>query len=183
MCMGETLAEVVEVSVTTWTVVGFFAAAFYILMLIVQDDTRILAWTFVACGWAMTFFSFVFEKKLISIRNSFAPKTFLDAIGADTDGKERVIVRKASELTSLIQEDPSLPAWCHLDPSTYNLEKRGPWMKYFFGCAPNRQQLLFWGQQEGPELHILLLRLTLLFNGMYFAVILVTFGPAANKTF
>ena len=37
--------------------------------------------------------------------------------------------------------------------------------------------------QEGPDLHILLLRLTLLFNGLYTAVILVTFGPAAYKTF
>ena len=32
-------------------------------------------------------------------------------------------------------------------------------------------------------MHILILRVTLLFNGLYTAVILVTFGPAAYKTF
>jgi len=178
--MGETLAEVVEVSITTWAVMGGLAAAFYILMLIVKDDSRILGWTMVACAWFISTFNYVFEKKLLKIRNSFVPLPFLEAIGSSQNGG---IKRRASELTALIQDDPTLPQWCNIDPSNYNIETRGPWMKFFFGCAPNRQQLLFWGQQEGPDLHILLLRIILLFNGLYTAVMLVTFGPKAYKDF
>ena len=77
MCMGETLAEVVEVSVPTWACMGALATAFYVIMLVVEDDTRILAWFMLSCGWAVTVFNFIFEKKLIHIRDSFAPVSFL----------------------------------------------------------------------------------------------------------
>ena len=56
-------------------------------------------------------------------------------------------------------------------------------MKYWLGAAPNRQQLLFWAQQNGPDFHILMFRITLLFNGLYTAVMAVTFIPGAYKEF
>jgi hypothetical protein len=92
MCMGETLAEVVEVSVTTWAAMGVLAGLFYILMLLVNDDNRILSWTMVGCGWAVTCFNYVFERKLVSIRNAFAPAAFLKAI--ETRGRAGTIQRR-----------------------------------------------------------------------------------------
>lgn len=53
--------------------------------------------------------------------------------------------------------------------------------KYWLGPAPNRQQLLFWAQQFGSDFHILLFRITLLFNGLYTALMTVTFVPGAYK--
>ena len=91
MCMGETLAEVVEVSVTTWAVMGVLAALFYILMLLVNDDSRILGWTMVGCGWVVTLFNYVFESKLVKIRNSFAPAAYLTAI--EGRGRKGTITR------------------------------------------------------------------------------------------
>ncbi|GMH60646.1 hypothetical protein TL16_g03094 [Triparma laevis f. inornata] len=178
MCMGETLAEVVEVSVPTWACMGVLASLFYILMLIVEDDTRILAWAMCACGWFVTIFNFAFERKLINIRNSFAPLGFLrrhKSIWVDNrEGK--------GELQSLVA-DENKPGWCSINPELFDLDKRGKWAKHWLGPAPNRQQLLFWGQQYGPELHILLLRITLLFNGLYTAVMAVTFIPDAWNEF
>ena len=231
MCMGETLAEVVEVSVPTWACMGgkkwrgarseatkrceycgltrrarsisfeasnlnrsnhimntsfarccrflvaALASAFYIIMLIVEDDTRILAWFMVGCGWFVTAFNFMFEKKLIQIRDSFVPVKFLmdhsHHVGVNVDKGER------QSLTL----DESLPAWCSIDPDKFGLSKRSKNAKCWLGPAPNRQQLLFWAQQFGADFHILLFRITLLFNGLYTAVMAVTFVPGAYKEF
>jgi calmodulin len=178
MCMGETLAEVVEVSVPTWACMGVLASLFYLLMLVVKDDTRILAWSMCACGWLVTVFNFVFERKLIAIRNSFAPIGFLRRHKSIwTDGRDQ-----KGELQSLVA-DENKPGWCSINPELFNLEGRSKTAKHWFGPAPNRQQLMFWGQQYGPEFHILLLRITLLFNGLYTALMAVTFIPDALNEF
>ncbi len=174
MCMGETLAEVVEVSVSTWACMGLLASLFYILMLAVKDNTRILAWFMCSCGWGVTVFNIFFESKVVSIRNSFAPVGFMRANVERSTSK--------SEKTPLAF-DEMLPAWCNVRPEKFNLEKRGKWAKELFGHAPNRQHLLFWGQQEGADLHLLLFRITLLFNGLYTALMGVTFIPECYKEF
>ena len=71
MCMGETLAEVVEVSVTTWVCVGVTASLFFIVMLAIEEDTRLMGWIIAACGWLMVALNRTFESKLVSIRDDF----------------------------------------------------------------------------------------------------------------
>ena len=57
-----TLAEVVEVSVATWGCMGALATAFYVIMLLAEDDTRFLAWFMCCCGWGVTIFNSVFQR-------------------------------------------------------------------------------------------------------------------------
>lgn len=87
--------------------------------------------------------------------------------------------RASPALTPLrLAEDDALPGWCNVDPDKYNLQSRSKFRKWMLGSAPNRQQLMFWAQTYGVEFNLLLFRITLLFNGLYAALMAVTFVPS-----
>ena len=77
--------------------------------------------------------------------------------------------------------DEVFPSWCDIDVAPFNLDNRSKFWKYWLGAAPNKQELLYWGQAYGTEFNLLLFRMTLLFNGVYVAVMAVTFIPEMWK--
>jgi len=171
MCMGETLAEVVEVSVSTWACMGVLASAFYFVMLAAADNTKFLAWFMCGCGWFISAFNVFFQGKVLAIRDSFAPQDYRLLLNG--------IVNKDEH--SPLVADGTLPAWCSVNIGAAKLEYRSKFWKWMLGAAPNRQQLLYWGQTNGTDLHLLVFRITLLFNGLYVALMAVTFVPGMWK--
>ena len=174
ICMGETLAEVVEVDVPTWMVMALLAAFYYIFMLLVENNNRILAWSMTVLAWVASFFYVAFDKKIGAIMNDFAPIGFMRRFEGH-NGDSHV-----GEIQSLV-EDENKPRWCNISLEILTLKSRSKLKKYIYGRAPNRQQLLFWGEQYGPERNIMILRLILLFNGLYMSLLLVHFGPALYR--
>jgi calmodulin len=174
ICMGKTLAHVVEVDWVTWSCIGLFAAFFYGLMLACRDNIKSLGYIFLAVGWGIFFFSVIFERKCIHIRNAFAPAGFTQRLAVKhLTRQERAF---SGEMFKLL-DDVEMPAWTTIDRGKYKLESRTKFWKWALGPAPNRQHLLFWGQTYGAELSLLLVRLILLTNGVYGAVMVVTFIP------
>jgi Ca2+-binding EF-hand superfamily protein len=200
MCMGETLAEVVEVSISTWACMGLLASAFYVVMLLAEDNTAFLSWFMVGCAWLLSVFNYIFENKLCHIRNSFAPVNFMKKVrgmwadshksggsgsGRNVDENSQLYTPFAddnsTENSTFVTDSNSLPAWCHVDLDNYNLSNRSKLAKWLYGSAPNRQQVLYWGQVNGTDFHLLIFRIILLFNGLYAALLAVTFVPAMYK--
>jgi len=172
MSMGETLAEVVEVSINTWVTVGVVTSIFFGIMMEIEENERIMGWIVVTCGWFMVLFNRFFEAKLLSIRDKFVATGLVKKVNDASTGRRRM----SDEMVPLTQNE-ELPGWAFLDESR---KERSAFEKYFFGHAPNRQHMLYWAQQEGTDFHLFLFRLTLLFNGIYVALMFVLFFPSED---
>mmetsp|Transcript_5509 Transcript_5509/g.7576 ORF Transcript_5509/g.7576 Transcript_5509/m.7576 type:complete len:807 (-) Transcript_5509:445-2865(-) len=66
-----------------------------------------------------------------------------------------------------------LPGWCHLATHTHGV--RGPVKRFFFGKAPNRQDMLYFFQCNGPESQKYAIRTLLFMHAVYFAVLVLEF--------
>ena len=83
MCMGETLAEVVEVSIATWASMGLLASLFYLIMIVSGDNNHFLAWFMCASGWSVTLFNHLFHHRIMTIKDSYASAEILDHLCVD----------------------------------------------------------------------------------------------------
>ena len=110
MSMGETLAEVVEVTVTTWICVGVTASIFFLIMFAVEENERIMGWIIVFCGWAMILFNNIFESKILAIRNAFVASGMVKKID---DSRRRK--RRMSDEMAPLTHNQELPGWAFLD--------------------------------------------------------------------
>mmetsp|Transcript_3327 Transcript_3327/g.4673 ORF Transcript_3327/g.4673 Transcript_3327/m.4673 type:complete len:383 (-) Transcript_3327:269-1417(-) len=74
-----------------------------------------------------------------------------------------------------------LPGWCHIH---IDLEtKRSGMQQFMFGKAPNRQEMLYFFQTNGPESQKYVVRMLLFMHAVYFAVLVLEFYDDALEHF
>lgn len=157
-----------------------------------------MSWIWVGIGYAVFLFNVYFEKYLLKIRQSFAPSA--DAVlhdlsspkapghhqtnaSSSNDDKKTPLVTSDTGLASYVDYyGESLPAWCFIDMDRH--EQNRSWLtKALFGKGlPNRHHALYWLEKNGPSLHLLILRINLVFIGMYCAMLALVFLPSMYKT-
>jgi len=75
-----------------------------------------------------------------------------------------------------------LPSWCHINIDELD-RKRSRLAKAIFGPTPqNRQHALFFFGSNGPEFHLLCLRIMLVFSCMYTSQLVISFVPMLARS-
>jgi Ca2+-binding EF-hand superfamily protein len=131
----------------------------------------VFAWTWAGIGWLSLLSDIVFIRYLTKLRNSFAatlPKT--------VDKCERM------EDQPLLDGSYKLPSWCYIDMDAY-LAGRSWFAKKLSPHQPNRQNACFWLERNGPEFHLYLFQINLVFVGLYCAFLAVVIFPAVRSEF
>lgn len=164
ICLGNLLTHTVEVKSASWIFFAVTTIAYYLVCLSVEENEKVLVWTWVGMGWAVFLFNIVFERHLVQLRRAFAKP---EPRGSQVD----------TESTELLS---SLPAWCQVDLEGY-LESRSWLKRWLISGHPNRQQTLFWMDQKGPTFYLIILQVNLIFTGLYTAIHMLEFLPLMTK--
>jgi len=75
-----------------------------------------------------------------------------------------------------------LPGWCRIDMDAH-LAGRSWITKKLSPHKPNRQNACFWLERNGPEFHLRLFQINLVFVGLYCAFLAVSIFPVIRSTF
>jgi len=180
VCLGNTLAHIVEVEEFTWVFFAAVAVFAFTIFIASGDNMVVLAWVWVALGWSALVFNINFEKHLAQVRAAFAslPKRG-SILKGDLDEKD-VSNGESTYLIPLRGSDNGyddlLPNWCKIDMDDYMDRKRSWFNKILNGPGiPERHQTLFWFEKKGPHFCMLIVQINLVFTGVYSAMLLLTF--------
>jgi len=168
ICLGRNMAHVVHVNMRSWFFFLLVTFLFYELMLVLHNDMMVLSWIWVGLGWLVFASTIVFERYIHGIMEAFAAPE-RDATPSSSNGVN--------------EEDPlisprwtQIPKWCHVNLEEY-MTQRSALLKFMSPEEPNRQDSVFFMEQEGHELHFMFLQVVFVFLGIYIALFLITFLP------
>mmetsp|Transcript_17134 Transcript_17134/g.32120 ORF Transcript_17134/g.32120 Transcript_17134/m.32120 type:complete len:490 (-) Transcript_17134:995-2464(-) len=178
------MAHVVEIDVTTWL---FFAAAtvcYFLLFGALEFSLKGLAWAWVLIGWVFHVLSINFEKYLLGIRDRFLateyvpnPKFRRLTWHAAVNSQGNLVSCGGTEKEPLKKLGGGLPMWCYIDFDQLD-RQRSKLTKTIFGPTPqHRQHALYLFGSDGPEFHLLCLRIMLVFSCVYSAQLIILFVP------
>ena len=137
---------------------------------------QILSWIWTAIGYFVFLFNTATEIHLFKIRAAFAPPL---SIKKSPDG----LVEEISPSPLAGVSEGSLPDWCFIDLPQY-IESRSSLSRFLSsGRIPNRIQALFLAGQNAPKLHLFYLRMNLVYNGLYCAMLAIVFLPVAYNAY
>mmetsp|Transcript_1560 Transcript_1560/g.2113 ORF Transcript_1560/g.2113 Transcript_1560/m.2113 type:complete len:654 (-) Transcript_1560:321-2282(-) len=166
LSFGNIAAHVVHVHAQSWAYFILLSLIMFVLMIAVDVNITILAWIWLGFGWAAFCASALFMRYLDGIAKAFAATT----------GKGSGIITYGTE--GLLPPD-DFPAWCKIDMEEY-MSNRSWLTKMMCHHHPSRQNALFLFEREGPEFHLLFFQISLIFVGLYGALLALVFFPEIN---
>ena len=99
-----------------------------------------------------------------------------ELVGGPSDSND-----KSTSLNSSQENDRLLPLWCDVDLDRYMKEERSWIKRVFVGGKPNRQQTLYWMDLKGPECYLLIMKINLVYTGLYWSTLLMHLLPWVHQ--
>lgn len=203
IALGRELGKAVCVSVKSWFCVIAFTLMFYLISILLWFNVVALSIVWVAICWGVLVSNVVFENYLVRIRDAFAGLNIdlehfsLRKSQIDFDASALKDLEAAAEETTAIvpnkQEksyqsangkEDNLPAWTKVDMDDFNERSERQHKTIlakllgFEKKNVHRQNSLYWFANNGPKLHIMILQLNLVYNGIYSSLLIMAFIPA-----
>ena len=152
ICMGEVLAEIVEITPRTWLCLEVFFVGVYFAS---YAPYHILITLFFSFGFVLLAWILAISIKMTRIKNKLVP---------------RLAVRTSiNEQTGLLEpkqfEDPLF--------LSERLVRRTALGKMIFGPPANKHERLFWFDSKGPELVVFQIRLIVLLCAIYISALVL----------
>jgi len=164
ICLGDCLAQFVEVELPVWFFFMASTVLFYGLVIAVGNDFVTVAWIWAALGWLLLMLHIFLETHVHNILKGFAA--------------EKVSLHSVPFEGSMLLESKSLlPAWCRIDLNDF-AEKRSWIAERFGGRTLNRHHAMFIMGRNWPEVQLLVMQASLVFESVYVSLQLIAFLPA-----
>ncbi|KAG7366363.1 EF hand domain containing protein [Nitzschia inconspicua] len=164
--LGHNLAHIVELEDKTWLFLGLLTILYYVVLTLTNCKMHIFAWIWIGSGWVLFLFRNYFDYHILNILYDMSSPVSLahlqDGTKRDYDG----------EKTPLFPSNSRLPSWTEIGeerlPSDSNRS---------VGKKLTRQDVLFWGGRNGPEVYRLVNQIHFLCSSAYVTLLLLTFYP------
>ena len=169
--LGNTAAHIVHLHEESWAFFIFFSIVVYVIFIVLDERMEVFAWIWAGFGWLTLLSDIVLIRYLTKLRHSFAvtlPRTLDEC--------------KRMEEQPLLDSSYKLPGWCRIDMDAH-LAGRSWITKKLSPHKPNRQNACFWLERIGPEFHLYLFQIGLVFVGLYCAFLAVVIFPVIWSKF
>lgn len=184
------LKHVVEVERETLLLFAVGTVAFSALALVAEGDVSLLTWAWIVIGWGVYLSNFVFERHLLRLRERFVSRRIAVALESYRNSRDPLKSQEETKRSSLINmryenmselsndhgknDVEDLPLWCDND---FAESERSLLARVLVTRKPNRQNIEYWMESEGPRYYILVLQTNLIFTGIYAGLLALVFLP------